>query len=263
MIETSASIQLGEFVARGLTSEIFALGGDRVVKLFLPWMRREKVEWEFTVTKALHSAGLPVPRVFEIVKVEQRLGIVLERLRGTSMLRHTMRRPWRLIAGARELAELQAQMHAHRAPEELPTQRMQIERWIAAAKDLEETDRQAARAALGKLRDGNTVCHGDFHPENVLITEKGPMIIDWSTGTRGDPIGDVARTVSLLRHAEIPADWSSYMRTMVMVSRQFLLRFYLRRYFEVRPGPVEDLEAWEPIQRAAMSAWRARMENQT
>jgi aminoglycoside phosphotransferase (APT) family kinase protein len=177
------------------------------------------------------------------------------------MLRHTTKRPWRLIQAARELAELHAKLHAQRAPENLPTQRAQIEKWIANGTDLTAGERAAAIRALENIPNGNAVCHGDFHPENVLITAKGPVIIDWTTGMRGDPIGDVARTVSLIRRAEIPPDWPIYIKTLVMFSRHFLVKFYIQHYFQVRPGRAEELAAWEPIQRAAISAWRARMES--
>jgi len=254
---------LGGLVARGLTSEVYALGSDRVVKLYLPWMRRSKVEHEFSVTRALHAAGLPVPKPFEILEIDDRLGIVLERINGISMLRHTIKRPWRLIQAARELAGLHAKLHAQSAPENLPTQRAQIEKWIASGTDLTAAESTAAARALEKIRDGDAVCHGDFHPENVLITSNGPVIIDWTTGTRGDPIGDVARTVSLIRRAEIPADWPIHVKTMVMISRHFLVRFYIRRYFQIRPSRAEELDGWEPIQRAAISAWRARMDSRS
>ena len=71
MIQPPEKIQLGPRIAHGLTSEIHALDSQRVVKFYLPWMRREKAEWEFTVTSALHSAGLPVPKAFEIVEINR------------------------------------------------------------------------------------------------------------------------------------------------------------------------------------------------
>jgi aminoglycoside phosphotransferase (APT) family kinase protein len=260
MIQPFENIQLGPQIAHGLTSEVFALDSERVVKLYLPWMRREKAEWEFTVVSALHSAGAPVPKAFEIVEINGRLGLVLERLNGISMLRHTTARPWRLISASRQMAEIHAKLHAVRAPVELPTQRRQIEDWIARGKDLTTEERLAAKEALSKIEDGDAVCHGDFHPENILFTARGPMIIDWSGGTRGNALGDVARTVSLMRRAEIPKDFSLYVRLLIQVSRRLLLKFYLRRYFEIRHGAVEDLTIWEPIQKAAISAWRARMD---
>lgn len=260
MIQPLGNVRLGKRIAHGLTSEIYEVDGDRVVKLYFPWMGREKAEWEFSVTKALHAGGVPVPKPFEIIEADQRLGLVLECLHGISMMREVAKKPWRMISGTRQAARIQAQLHACRAPAELPTQRMQIEQWIARAKDLDPTDRVAARDALAKIKNGDAICHGDFHPENIFLTAKGPIIIDWSGGTRGDPIGDLARTASLIRHAEIPSDWPFFIRAFVRVSRGFLLNVYLRAYFEIRPGHAEELTFWEPIQKAAMSAWRARMD---
>ena len=42
------------------------------------------------------------------------------------------------------------------------------------------------------------ICHGDFHPSNVIITPEGkPYILDWSHATQGNASADVARTYLL------------------------------------------------------------------
>ena len=259
-IESPAKLQIGPLIARGLTSEVFAYGDDRVLKLFYPWFRRSKIEREFAVTKAIRSAGLPVPNVFELIEHDGRAGIVFERLHGISMMRDAARKPWSVIAAARRFAEFHARMHEIAAPAELPTQRKLIEGWIADAKDLSAIDRAAAEQSLANLPDGNAICHGDFHPENVLLTANGAMIIDWTNGARGNPIGDVARTACVLTRAEIPADWPLHIRVLITTSRKLLNVFYLRHYFELRPGHPTDIRAWDPIQKAALSAWNARMD---
>src|SRR6185436_13291676 len=109
-------------IARGLTSEVFAFGSDRVLKLFFPWFRRAKIEREFLVTKSLHAAGLAVPNAFELIESDGRLGIVFERLHGISMMRDAARKPWSVFAAARRFAEMHAKMHERDAPTELPTQ---------------------------------------------------------------------------------------------------------------------------------------------
>ena len=44
----------------------------------------------------------------------------------------------------------------------------------------------------------NKVCHGDFNPSNIIITESGiPYIIDWAHVTQGNASADVARTYLL------------------------------------------------------------------
>lgn len=260
MIDSPTNLEVGPLIASGLTSDVFAFGADRVLKLFFSWFRRYKIEREFATTKAIHSAGLPVLNAFELIEVQGRLGIVFERLHGISMMRDAARKPWSVLGAARRFAEFHAKIHEIVAPVELPTQRDLIKGWIADAKDLSVADRAAAEEAFATLPDGNAICHGDFHPENVLLTARGPMIIDWTNGARGNPIGDVARTASVLESAEIPEDWPFHIRALIITSRKILRKVYLHRYFELRPGKPSDICAWDTIQRAAMSAWRARMD---
>lgn len=47
----------------------------------------------------------------------------------------------------------------------------------------------------------------DFHPDNVLLAARGPVIIDWPDATRGQPLADVARTSLLLRLGGLPPGW--------------------------------------------------------
>ena len=47
---------------------------------------------------------------------------------------------------------------------------------------------------LGSSGDGDKLCHGDFHPGNVLLTEKGAVVIDWMTASICNPWADMART---------------------------------------------------------------------
>jgi hypothetical protein len=60
--------------------------------------------------------------------------------------------------------------------------------------------------ALGRLADmpeGDRLCHGDFHPVNVLGQNSRPMVIDWPDACYGDPAADVCRSYLLLKlHAE-------------------------------------------------------------
>ena len=42
------------------------------------------------------------------------------------------------------------------------------------------------------------VCHGDFEPSNVIISENGtPYIVDWAHATQGNASADIARTYLL------------------------------------------------------------------
>jgi aminoglycoside phosphotransferase (APT) family kinase protein len=112
---------------------------------------------------------------------------------------------------------------------------------IAHARGLTDGMKAAAAAALEGLPDGETLCHGDFHPGNVIMTSE-PVIIDWLDATRGHPLGDVARTSLLVKHAEVPGP--SHLGAAILSLRAAFHAGYIRRYAETRPIDAGALEAW-------------------
>jgi uncharacterized protein (TIGR02172 family) len=250
------AIALGRLIGKGLTADVYELDAERVLKLSFDWRRRDRVQLEFDISRWLHAAGVPCPAVHELVEVNGRIGLIFERIDGISMFRSLQSKPWLLRKASRELAEIHARMHEIEAPGGLPSQRDQFERWIHGAHDLSAEELNSAREALEQAQPGSALCHGDFHPENIIYSRRGPIIIDWSTGTRGDPIADVARTSHLFLRAGIPAGTPFHMRLLVNVFRKLVNQVYLARYFQLRPGGRSLLARYGPLQAAAHSAWR-------
>jgi uncharacterized protein (TIGR02172 family) len=256
-----AQLQHETLLGNGLTSEVFSWGRDRVLKLSFPWRTLAKVQKEFTVTQVVRAAGLPAPEAFEIVAVGDRYGIVFECVRGPSMVSQVETRPWTLFAAARQLAELHARLHALPAPAGLPSQREEIETDIENAAGFSAAEKEAVRRQLARFPEERCVCHGDFHPGNILVTARGPMIIDWSGGTRGCGLVDVAWTSVLFESAPTPPRTSLRIRMLLKLARRVLHAIYLNRYFELRPAPLEELERWRVVQRMAASRWKTMMAN--
>ncbi|HTX90638.1 MAG TPA: aminoglycoside phosphotransferase family protein [Anaerolineales bacterium] len=237
-------MEKGPLIGAGRTAEVYAWGQDRILKLYQDWMAAPPIEREFAITRAAREAGLPVPAADELVQVDGRLGIVFERIHGVSMLKVLESQPWRLPGIARQLGELHAHMHACTLPPGTYTQREQIEKGLEWAKDLTEAEMSAIRAILAGLPEGQSVCHGDFHPDNVLLTDHGPIIIDWMTGTRGHPLADVARTELLFSTGGLPPRISPFMKVVINLSRSWIYRIYLRRYLQLHPAGPGETEAW-------------------
>ena len=157
------------------------------------------------------------------------------------MLRKVVSRPWTILKSARLLAEFHAAMHDQSASD-LPPQRDLLEGKIRAANGLSDRARAAALDALARLSDDTAVCHGDFHPDNVIMLSRGPVIIDWQLATRGNPLADVACTSLLLLTANLPPDkgW----RRLVETSRKLFNRHYLGRYLQLRRIAHSEFSAW-------------------
>ena len=244
-------------VGQGQTSDVFSWGEDSVLKLYFPSFPAEVSQREYAITRAVYAAGHAAPAVRDVVEIGGRHGIIFERVHGRSLVQQVERRPWRLFVAARQLAEWQVRLHSCPAPVELPAQRDQIARWIERAEGCSDAEKETARRHLAQLPPGDRLCHGDFHPANVLLSARGPVMIDWSTGTRGHPLADVARTSVLFESASLPADTAVHLRLLMKCARHLLHATYLKRYFELRPDSLEALEFWRVPQRMVGLAWRA------
>jgi aminoglycoside phosphotransferase (APT) family kinase protein len=246
-IAKSQLLERAELLARGFTSDIYAWGKGRVLKLFFAGLPREKAEREFRVTRAVHAAGLPAPAAFEVVDIDGRPGIVLERVEGISLFRQVQARPWTLFRAVRMLADLQAEIHRCEAPLELPSQREWIAGRIDAATELSAAEKESARRRLAELPEGTAVCHGDFHPENVFITPRGFIVIDWETATRGHPLGDIACTSRLFDRAVLPDSAPRFTHWLLACFRTQLHRTYLARSLALHGGTNERLQEWKRL----------------
>ncbi len=123
----------------------------------------------------------------------------------------------------------------------LPSQRQRLQRKIQGAA-LSSTTKEAALSALDRLPDGNMLCHGDFHPDNILMSSRGAIIIDWPDATQGNPLADVARTSLLARVAGLPR--STPGRWVLKSGRTLFHHIYLRQYLGRHAASRRELEAW-------------------
>ena len=235
-------MQRGPRLASGQTAEIFAWGDNRILKLFLDWCSAAMVERELQAARAIVGVGLAVPKVEGIIEVDGRRGIVYERIDGPSMLKTLTARPWTIIRLARLLADLHAAMHTRRILA-LPSQREHLQRKIRNVEALSPATKEAALKVLARLPDDSAVCHGDFHPDNILMSPRGPIVIDWMDATRGSPLADVART-SLLLQIGAPLGMSVPIRLMIESLRSVFHQTYLRRYMPLLSVSREQIAAW-------------------
>jgi aminoglycoside phosphotransferase (APT) family kinase protein len=147
-----------KLIASGRASEILDLGDGRVLRRFKGHGDPER---EALVMRHAAGAGYPAPRVLEVSAD----ALVLERIEGPTMAADLRRRPWRLPRHALLLADLHKQLHVIAAP-----------------------------VGLHAAGDGDRLLHLDLHPDNVLLSPSGPVVIDWTNARRGDPALDVALT---------------------------------------------------------------------
>ena len=232
-------------IGQGREAEILEWDNGRVLRLLWsaerePWLDREE-----TALRAASAAGAPVPVTHERISVDGRPGLVMERLDGPDLLTRLGSRPWTVPFAGRLLGRLHARLHEVRAPSTLPALKDNIRELLSLRRDRVPADLAAeALDGLAELPDGDRLCHGDFHPGNVLLTSAGSRVIDWAGASRADPIADVCRTRLLVGLGEVPAHAPALVRRLDRAGRSWLLRSYLRAYG--RPEQ-QAIRRWERV----------------
>ncbi len=188
---------LGQLIAVGSRSMVYAWGSDAVAKVPLPSTPHGWIRFEASYTDAVFQCGAPVPRVLGIETVEGREVAIFERISGVSMWDALMARESEAAPFGRELGELHAGLLATISPVTLPTQFARLtSKILAAAQSIDST----LSRLLDRLPDSptGTLCHGDFHPKNIVMSKRGLVVVDWFDACRGNPCGDIARASLLL-----------------------------------------------------------------
>lgn len=250
MSNQQPTIQNLQLIGRGRTAEVYAWDEGQVVKLFHAGWPQNAIDSEERIARLVYAGGLRGPAVFGRVEVDGRTGLIYEWIQGPAMEELMARNPWKLAIFARKLADLQADINAV-TYSELPSLKERLDRDIQSAPRLSQTRKKELLHVLASLPDGRNILHFDFHPGNILMSGSRAVIIDWENICDGNPLADVGRTALLIRHGKFLPGTNIAKVYLFGLFRSLFLSNYLHRYFELRPGSQEDMEAWIPVLAAA------------
>jgi aminoglycoside phosphotransferase (APT) family kinase protein len=244
--------QPGEVVARGSRSTVRAYGEGVVIKVPAAETPAGWILSEAQYTQAVRAVGAPAPRLLGIEEVAGRPASVWERLEGTSMWKHVIDHPDRSAAMGGLMADVQLALFELVPPVTLPDQR---DRLTSKIRRSAATVDSTLISALELLPDGDVpprLCHGDLHPSNVILTDNGPMLVDWFDASRGDRVGDVARSsLTLLADG---AHTPSHLPGADAATLRRLTEAYLQRLRENMGIDEQLLARWQAVNAAARLA---------
>lgn len=182
-----------QLLAKGLQADVFDGGPGLVLRRY---RQGDDAEPEAEAMSYLHRQGYPVPRVEHADGPD----LLMERVEGPTMLEELTKRPWTLLRHGHLLGELHAELHALEVPAGL-------------------------REAGG---GGPSIIHGDLHPDNIILSPNGPVVIDWSNVARSEGAIDVAATWVILATAAMPEGTTKPMRLATLVGRRTFLGVFRR-----------------------------------
>ena len=119
-----------------------------------------------------------------------------------------------------------------------------LRRQIESVQNLDEKQKGKLLRKLDSMVFESRLCHGDFHPFNLILSNDNVKIIDWVDASAGDIRADVYRTYLLYAQASVE-----------------LAEMYLRIYCKNAGLSRDEVIKWAPIIAGARLSEKVSSEN--
>ena len=234
-------MKLGHPVAAGNTAKIYIVQ-DKIVKVFREDLPDGTSSYEAEKQRYASSVGLPVPRIFDVTKIDGKQAIIMEKISGRTL--------GDLLLENRDQAEyymehsIEIQQSIHRiSADSFEPMTEKLTRQIDAAEQLSQNQKATLLRTLRGMPVKKQLCHGDFHLFNLIMGDQ-VTIIDWVDASAGDSRADVYRTYLL--YTQFSSD---------------LADLYLQLYCMKTGVAKEAILEWAPIIAGARLAERVLSED--
>ena len=188
-------MKLDNVIAVRETKKIYR-DGDLSIKVFDADYSKADVLNEALNQSRVEETGLNIPKVLEVTKVDGTWAIISEYINGSTLDELMTANPEKADEYLEMFVDLQMKVHSKTCPM-LNKLKDKMNRKISQA-DIDDNTRYELHTRLESMPKHTKVCHGDFNPTNIVITDTGiPYIIDWAHATQGNASADVARTYLL------------------------------------------------------------------
>lgn len=234
-----------------------------IVRIFRPEAGNEQAQFESDVQNAVDRLGFPTPPVLFTCTDASVLGsafLIMPRVPGRVMLDAML--GLGMVKQFRNLGKLHARLHALSvdAFETLVASGEAPARWVQVWSTHEWMEEHIVTSALTGLAPGlawiaehyppasrrRAICHGDFHPINILMSGREVTgVIDWSMARMDDPAWDVGATVALMSQG--PVDLPPILFSLIGRVRGWLVGRYLSAYRPVLPLDMTSVRYFEAV----------------
>ncbi len=170
--------------------------GDICIKVFDSNFSKADVLNEALNQARVEETGLNIPKVREVSVIDGKWAIVTDFIKGKTLEQIMKENPDKKDEYLETFVDLQMKVQSKVCPL-LTKLKDKMNRKISET-NLDATTRYELHTRLDSMPKHNSLCHGDFNPSNVIITDDGtPYVLDWSHATQGNASADVARTYLL------------------------------------------------------------------
>lgn len=227
--------------------------GETVLKVFDDSFTKSGILNEALNQARIEETGLKVPRVLEVLKIEDHWAIRSDFIPGETLESMMRREPAKESEYLERFVDIQIDIFAHEAVH-LNVLKEKMRRRIDES-SFDATTRYELQTRLASLPTHKKICHGDFNPSNIIITpDDEAYVLDWSHVTQGNASADAALTYMLFHLAGKPELANKYLKRFCL--KTDTARQYVQRWMPIvaasqstknKPEEREFLHRWVDV----------------
>ena len=187
-------IQGAEVIGEGFFSTVYRVDKDTIIKVFNRTSDPEQIERELRLAKEAFILGIPTAISFDIVKVDDKLGVRFEMLDCMSLKNAVLTYPDKVKEYLKQYANLLKKLNNTEClnPIVPDIKKFFLEKVETIKPYLEEKYYLKAKKIVQGIEDRKTFVHGDCHFKNIMVQNGELILIDMDTLSVGHPIFELA-----------------------------------------------------------------------
>ena len=204
--------------------------GDSSFKVFNDQYKQSDVLSEALNQARLEETGLNIPKILEVTVINGKWAIVYEHIKGKNLAALMTEHPEKKDEYIDKFINLQLDVLSKKCPE-LTLLSDKLTRNICDT-DFAATVRYDLLDRLNDMPKHTKICHGDFNPSNIVISDKNaPFILDWSHAAKGNGAADAAGTYLYFLYGGETETAESYLNGIC--EKSGTERGYVERWFPI------------------------------
>ena len=242
-------------IGGGQDSEVYSLENNKAIKLFRNSKDDKVAIHEMEILKTVDKIGIRVPKVYEYIYTAGRPGFIMERVHGDSIISIMEKKPYLMLRMSKVFAKSHSEIHKINAPIEIPLIKEELKNCIKTINCLTDEIIEYTLKLLSELPNGNSICHGDYNPANVILDFVSPVFLDWGGVSKGDSTADVAHTLLILKNGQFPPNTPSILKFTFGLGRKTFADIYFNTYKKYSPLDLSVLSKWEMVRAVGRLAY--------
>lgn len=226
-----------ELIGQGANGQVYRLTRETVVKLFSDGTPLSAIERERELAQQSLIHDIPTAITYNLVRSDGRYGAVFELIDAES-LSHVLRdHPERFDEFACQYVDVFRGFHTTNVDaREFPSIKDIYHDYIADCADWYSSDQlDLLRTVVDSVPDRNTLIHGDYHANNILVADDELIMIDMGDVSIGHPIFDFLATAATQANlVELNPDFAEVHTGMPVQTIKRLWTYLLEHYFAER-----------------------------